>query len=201
MSGRTEHTGDTGNHRTTALILAGVVAGMLGLSYAAVPLYQLFCQVTGFGGTTQKAEKAPDEILARQITVRFDANVAQGLAWRFRPVQNTVTLKIGESVLAFYEAENQTKADLHGTATFNVTPEIAGAYFSKIECFCFTEQTLKPGERVDMPVTFFVDPEIMNDPDAKNIKEITLSYTFFPAADEPDVASAPENEKKGRSLE
>ena len=201
MSGRTEHTGDTGNHRTTALILAGVVAGMLGLSYAAVPLYQLFCQVTGFGGTTQKAEKAPDHVLARQITVRFDANVAQSLAWRFRPVQNTVILKIGESVLAFYEAENQTKADLHGTATFNVTPEIAGAYFSKIECFCFTEQTLKPGERVDMPVTFFVDPEIMNDPDAKNIKEITLSYTFFPAADEPDVASAPENEKKGRSLE
>ena len=201
MSGRTEHTGNTGNQRTTAFILAGVVAGMLGLSYAAVPLYQLFCQVTGFGGTTQKAEKAPDHVLARQITVRFDANVAQSLAWRFRPVQNTVILKIGESVLAFYEAENQTKADLHGTATFNVTPEIAGAYFSKIECFCFTEQTLKPGERVDMPVTFFVDPEIMNDPDAKNIKEITLSYTFFPAADEPDVASAPENEKKGRSLE
>lgn len=179
-----------GRHRIVALTLAGLVAGMLGLSYAAVPLYRIFCQVTGFGGTTQRADRVPDKVVNRKITVRFDANLAHGMPWRFTPVQQTLALKIGESALAFYEAENLTLKPLHGTATFNVTPEAAGSYFNKIECFCFTEQRLEPGERVDMPVNFFVDPEILNDPDAREITEITLSYTFFPVADQADVASA-----------
>ncbi|MDH3580014.1 MAG: cytochrome c oxidase assembly protein [Hyphomicrobiales bacterium] len=179
-----------GSHRLVALALAGIVAGMLGLSYAAVPLYRIFCQVTGFGGTTQRADKAPDKIVDHEISVRFDASLAHSMPWRFRPVQQTLTLKLGESTLAFYEAENLSSKPILGTATFNVSPEAAGSYFSKIECFCFTEQRLEPGERVDMPVTFFVDPEILQDPDAREITEITLSYTFFPVADEADVASA-----------
>lgn len=193
-SGRQKVSNETrrtrGGHFVLAFALAGLVAAMLGMSYAAVPLYRIFCQVTGFGGTTQKAEKAPDKPLARAITIRFDANVAYGMPWRFRPAQQSVELKIGEAALVFYEAENLTSKVLRGTATFNVTPEIAGSYFNKIECFCFTEQQLKPREKVDMPVSFFVDPDIMNDPDAKEITEITLSYTFFPVASEPDLASA-----------
>ncbi len=179
-----------GRHRIVALALAGVVAGMLGLSYAAVPLYRIFCQVTGYGGTTQKAKAAPGTVVDRKITVRFDANLAHGMPWAFKPAQQGLTVKLGESALAFYEAENLTSKPLRGTATFNVTPEAAGSYFNKIECFCFTEQRLEPGERVDMPVSFFIDPEILKDQDAKEITEITLSYTFFPVVDEPDVASA-----------
>lgn len=177
-------------HLVVALAMAGIVTGMLGLSYAAVPLYQLFCQVTGYGGTTQRAEQAPDTVLNRKIEVRFDANTGRGLGWNFRPVQRTIELKIGDSALAFYRAENVSNKRITGTATFNVTPEAAGSYFSKIECFCFTEQTLEAGASVDMPVTFFVDPEIVNDPEARNIKEITLSYTFFPVKDGKEVAEA-----------
>lgn len=179
-----------GRHGIVALTLASLVAGMLGLSYAAVPLYRIFCQVTGFGGTTQRADTVPDRVVDHEIKVRFDANLAYGMGWRFAPVQQTLTLKLGESALAFYEAENLASKPLRGTATFNVTPAAAGSYFNKIECFCFTEQRLEPGERVDMPVNFFVDPEILNDPDAREITEITLSYTFFPVADDADVASA-----------
>jgi cytochrome c oxidase assembly protein subunit 11 len=176
-------------HGALALVLTGVVAGMLGLSFAAVPLYRIFCQVTGFAGTTQRAEKGADTVLDKVVQVRFDANVAKDMPWRFHPVQNKIDLKIGESALAFYKAENLSSKPITGTATFNVTPEAAGYYFNKIQCFCFTEQTLEPGQKVDMPVTFFVDPEIVDDPDARNITEITLSYTFFPKEDAADVAA------------
>lgn len=168
--------------------MAGLVAGMVGLSYAAVPLYQLFCQVTGYGGTTQRAEQTPDTVLDRKVTVRFDANVARDMGWKFRPAQRQFEVRIGESALAFYEAENVTGKSITGTATFNVTPEAAGVYFNKVQCFCFTEQTLEPNQRVDMPVTFFIDPEFVRDRETKNIQEITLSYTFFPVKDGKDVA-------------
>lgn len=180
-----------------AVSMASLAVGMVGLSYAAVPLYQLFCQVTGYGGTTQRAERAPDTVLDRTITVRFDANVGRGLGWSFRPVQRQQVLKIGESSLAFYEAKNLTQRTLTGTATFNVSPQAAGSYFSKIECFCFTEQTLEPGERADMPVTFFIDPDIVNDPEARNIQEITLSYTFFPVKESAAAAAGKGTPKRG----
>ena len=166
----------------TALIAAGVVVGMGAMAYAAVPLYQMFCQVTGFGGTTQVAEKAPSEIGERVITVRFNADTGRGLGWDFRPQQRSITLRVGEQALAFYEASNPDDRRIVGSATFNVTPDKAGAYFNKIECFCFTEQALKPGQRVDMPVSFFVDPGIVNDRNLDDIKTITLSYTFFEVA-------------------
>jgi cytochrome c oxidase assembly protein subunit 11 len=181
--------GDRRRHGVTALVLAGVVAGMTGLSFAAVPLYRIFCQVTGYGGTTQQAERDSGKVLDRTVKVRFDANVAQDMPWRFEPVRNEVEVRIGESTLAFYEAENKTSEPIRGTATYNVTPEAAGYYFNKIDCFCFTEQVLKPGQRMDMPVNFFVDPEIVNDPDTRNITEITLSYTFFPSGDDENDAA------------
>jgi cytochrome c oxidase assembly protein subunit 11 len=168
-------------NRNVAFTAAGAGLAMLGLAYASVPLYSLFCQATGFGGTTQRAAEAPKQQLENTITIRFDANTAQSLPWKFNPVQQTMTVKIGEPALAHYEAVNQSNDTITGTAGFNVTPVAAGAYFDKIQCFCFTEQTLKPGERVDMPVQYFVDPAILDDPDAKGIKEITLSYTFYPA--------------------
>ncbi|GAK45017.1 cytochrome c oxidase assembly protein CtaG/Cox11 [Tepidicaulis marinus] len=163
-----------------ALLCAGVAAGMVGLSYAAVPLYQIFCQVTGYGGTTNRADTASASVLDRQITIRFDGNVSKDIPWDFKPVSEPVTLKVGETGLAFYEAYNNSDKPIVGTATFNVTPQQAGYYFNKIECFCFTEQRLEPGQRVDMPVTFFIDPEIADDPQLDSIKTITLSYTFFP---------------------
>lgn len=188
-----------GKHKIVALSLAGVVAGMLGLSFAAVPLYKIFCQVTGFGGTTQRAETSPDRILDRKIKVRFDANLARGMGWKFQPAQTMIELKIGETALAFYEASNTSSKPVRGTATFNVTPEAAGSYFSKIECFCFTEQLLEPGQSADMPVTFFIDPEIVDDPDARNITEITLSYTFFPVAETADSAPVRSGKSRGGS--
>jgi len=174
----------------TALVLVGVVAGMGGLAYASVPLYRLFCQVTGFGGTTQVAERLPDRVLDRVITVRFNADVSSSLAWRFRPAQRSIDVRLGEQGLAFFTARNEADAATTGTATFNVSPEAAGSYFNKVECFCFSEQTLEAGARADMPVTFFIDPEIVNDPEAKNIQEITLSYTFFPVKDDAEVAAS-----------
>ena len=165
-------------HRRVALWAGAMAVGMLGMAYAAVPLYQMFCQVTGYGGTTQRATAAPTTVLERTINIRFDSNVAPGLGWQFKPVERVVSVKIGENKLAFYRATNQDDQPVTGTASFNVAPAAAGQYFSKIECFCFQEQTLKPGESVEMPVSFFVDPEIMNDPDARHLTQITLSYTF-----------------------
>ncbi len=169
----------TANHNVVGLMLAGLVVSMLGLSYAAVPLYKIFCQVTGYAGTTQRAKAAPATASKKTILVRFDANVSRDLDWQFKPVQRSITLKIGEEKLAFYKAINTSNKPITGTATFNVTPAIAGSYFNKIACFCFTEQTLQPGESVDMPVSFFIDPDILTDPDTIDVKEITLSYTFF----------------------
>ncbi|MEM7523893.1 MAG: cytochrome c oxidase assembly protein [Pseudomonadota bacterium] len=151
---------------------------MLGLSFAAVPLYDLFCRVTGYGGTVTAADKAPDQVLDRFVTVRFDASKDRDFPWSFKPVETTMKIRIGETGLAFYEASNPTDRPIAGTASFNVAPFSAGGYFSKIECFCFTEQVLQPGETVQMPVTFFVDPEIVHDDEAKLIHTITLSYTF-----------------------
>lgn len=167
-------------HKKVALSAFALVCVMVGLSFAAVPLYQIFCQVTGYGGTTKRAAAHEGPVSDQKITVRFNSNISKGLAWRFKPAQQTLDLKLGENKLAFYRATNTSNETLHGTATFNVTPEIAGSYFNKIECFCFTEQTLKPGQTVDMPVSFFIDPEIVKDRDARGIQEITLSYTFFP---------------------
>jgi cytochrome c oxidase assembly protein subunit 11 len=175
-----------------ALIAASVAAGMVGLSYAAVPLYQLFCQVTGFGGTTQRADAAPQQAMDQTVRVQFDANTSSNLDWAFHPVQESVTVRIGEQNLAFYKATNTSDKPLTGTAVFNVTPVQAGAYFNKIQCFCFTEQLLEPGQSIDMPVSFFVDPALLNDPDAAGIKEITLSYTFYPVDKPKAVSEAPQ---------
>jgi cytochrome c oxidase assembly protein subunit 11 len=164
-----------------AALLFGVVAGMAGLAYASVPLYRLFCQVTGFGGTTQVSGQAPGAVAGRMLTVRFDANVARDLPWRFEPEVAAVKVAVGENVLAYYRARNTSDVPVTGTATFNVTPHKAGPFFAKIECFCFAEQTLAPGEEMNMPVSFFIDPEILERPEAKDLGEITLSYTFFRA--------------------
>lgn len=163
-------------------------SGMIGVTYASVPLYKLFCQVTGYGGTTQVAETGASNVLDREITIRFDANVSGQLPWGFQPKQREVTIKIGETKQISYEAVNLFNKDTRGKATFNVVPELAGAYFNKLQCFCFTDTTLKPGEKLDMPVVFFVDPEIVNEVDLKDIKTITLSYTFFPSTDETPIA-------------
>lgn len=175
----------TQNNRNarTAGYVAGVVAAMVGLSFAAVPAYRAFCQVTGFGGATGRAETGADRMLDRTVTVRFDAAVNKGLAWRFHPEQPSQTLRLGETSLAFYEAENLSDRPVSGRATFNVMPSKAGVYFRKIECFCFTEQTLQPGEKVSMPVSYFVDPELADDPNLADVETITLAYTFFPFDD------------------
>lgn len=162
-------------------IAAGLAAlGMVGAAFAAVPLYRVFCQVTGYGGATNVAAMAPSQIIQdRIITVNFDANVARGMAWDFRPAQRRVSVAAGEDALAFYVATNPSDRTITGSATFNVSPAKAGKYFSKIQCFCFTEQVLTPGQTVDMGISFFVDPEIVHDRDLDDVTEITLSYTFF----------------------
>ncbi len=172
-------TAQSGQNSRLAARLVLVAASMVGLSFAAVPFYSWFCQVTGFAGTPQKAAGASAEILDQTITIRFDANTDAGMPWEFRPVETEMTIRIGETGMAFYEAYNPTDRVIAGTAAFNVAPDIAGAYFTKIDCFCFTEQVLQPGERVQMPVTFYVDPEITRDGDTKQVQHITLSYTFY----------------------
>ncbi|HXG80664.1 MAG TPA: cytochrome c oxidase assembly protein [Sphingomicrobium sp.] len=173
-------------NRAVGIRAALVGLAMLGLAFAAVPLYRIFCQVTGFGGTTMRAEAAPGAV-AGQVGVRFDANISPTLPWKFEPEQTTVRIRPGAKTTVFYKASNYTARRTVGTATFNVTPEAAGKYFSKIECFCFTEQTLKGGESVRMPVVFYVDPRLREDPDTRHIDEITLSYTFYPV-ENPDSA-------------
>lgn len=174
------------SRRVTALALIGVVVGMTGLAFASVPLYRLFCQVTGYGGTPRVAVDGPAagsvDTAGRTVTVRFDANVNPALPWRFRPEQRRVEVPLGESALAFYRAENLSDMPVIGTATFNVTPNKAAPYFVKVQCFCFDEQRLEAGAGVDMPVSFYVDPAIAEDPDTRDVSTITLSYTFFRAA-------------------
>jgi cytochrome c oxidase assembly protein subunit 11 len=167
---------------------AGTVAGALGmlgvsvgLVVASVPLYRLVCDVTGLGGSTNVATKAPDEKSERIVTVRFDANIARDLPWRFEPMQPEIKVQLGEQALVFFKATNLSAAPVHGTATFNVTPHKVGQYFSKIECFCFTEQVLQPGETVEMPVSFYVDPKLALDEFTNEVRTLTLSYTFFRA--------------------
>ncbi|MEW2919295.1 cytochrome c oxidase assembly protein [Ruegeria sp. ANG10] len=163
----------------TVMQTVSVVVLMGGLAWAAVPFYDWFCRVTGFGGTVGVAEAAPEDILDRKVTVRFDASKAKGMAWEFKPVEREMEVRIGETGLAFYEAHNPTDRPIAGQASYNVAPYSAGGYFQKIACFCFEEQVLQPGERVQMPVTFFVDPEIVEDLEAKYVHTITLSYTFY----------------------
>jgi cytochrome c oxidase assembly protein subunit 11 len=163
----------------TALLMALIVAAMVGLAFASAPLYRMFCAYTGFDGTPQRADRAPGAV-AGQIGVRFDANVHPGLPWRFEPDQTTVRVKPGAKTQIFYRAQNLSAKTITGQAVFNVSPDQVGKYFKKIQCFCFTEQTLKAGEAKDMPVVFFVDPAIKKDPDTKDLDEITLSYTFYP---------------------
>jgi len=167
--------------RWTALAAATLVVGMVGLSFAAVPLYDLFCRVTGYGGTTQEAAAPSERIVDRTLTIRFDASVNGDLPWAFGPVKRAVSLRAGENGLAFYQARNRADVPVTGTATFNVTPQKAGIYFTKVDCFCFTEQRLGPGETAELPVAFYVDPEIADDPEMDDVNTITLSYTFFRA--------------------
>ena len=189
--------GQRRRHGVWALSLAGLVAAMVGLSFAAVPLYRLFCQVTSYDGTPRRADKGADHVLDRTITIRFDGNVDPGLPWSFAPVQQTMEVKIGETALAFFKATNNTDAPITGRAIFNVSPEQAGLYFTKIQCFCFTKQTLAAGASAEMPVTFFVDTKIVEDDYAKNISEITLSYTFYRTENDPGAAAAPANSNSG----
>ncbi len=184
------------SNKRTATALGSVILGMACLTAASVPLYDLFCRVTGYGGTTQVAEAAAPVVLDETIQIRFDASIGDDLPWHFQPVERKIKVKLGENRLAFYRAVNPSDQPLVGTASFNVTPHKAGPYFSKIDCFCFTEQTLMPGEAVDMPVSFFVDPAILEDENTKDLKTITLSYTFFMLEEESDaLADLPQKER------
>lgn len=181
------------NNNRLGFALFGVAVGMLGLGYAAVPLYEMFCRVTGFGGTTQRATLAQAmdaEQFARSaggktISIRFDANTARDLPWVFKPLQTTDRVTVGQRDMAIYTARNDTPVPITGTATFNVEPEQAGKYFNKVQCFCFTEQTLQPGQEVRMPVIYYIDPAALDDPNMQGVSQITLSYTFHKAADQP----------------
>jgi cytochrome c oxidase assembly protein subunit 11 len=163
---------------------------MIAAAYAAVPLYRLFCEATGYGGTPQRAQSAPQSPIDRTITVEFDANAGTGLPWTFLPAQRRISTRIGEQTIAYYRAANNSVEARTGSAVFNVTPALAGRYFNKIECFCFQEQTLQPGQSVDLPVVFFIDPKIADDKDLVSLKTITLSYTFYPVAQERTAAEA-----------
>lgn len=185
------------NLRVGLLAFAGALA-MLGLGYASVPLYRLFCQVTGFGGTTMQATESDAARAAalatgQKISIRFDATTAMGMPWTFRPAQATDTITIGERDIATYVARNDSDQPITGMATFNVEPEQAGKYFNKIQCFCFTEQTLQPGQEVTMPVLYYVDPAALEDPNMKGVEQITLSYTFHRAKDPARPASSGTN--------
>ena len=194
MSNQAPEQQKLGNGTVVAVCMTFVVA-MAGMAYAAVPLYEMFCKVTGYGGTTQRVEQMSETILDRTMKVRFDANTGHGLPWQFKPVQREVALKIGETVEIRYTAKNMSSRPVTGQATFNVTPQSAGAYFNKVQCFCFTETTLQPGEEMEMPVVFFIDPAIVEPLETKNINTITLSYTFYPHEAQKPVASVSEKAK------
>jgi cytochrome c oxidase assembly protein subunit 11 len=174
------------------------VAAMVGAAYAAVPLYNWFCRTTGFGGTTQVASAAPGQVLQRTLTVRFDGNVSGGLPWRFEPETRTVTVRIGEPHTVYYKVTNEAARETVGQASYNVTPPTVGAYFSKLNCFCFTEQRMKPGETRDMAVVFYIEPALVKDSDQDGLNTITLSYTFFPVR-QPAKPVAHSGESKGRT--
>ncbi len=178
------------NRRVGFIALIGVLA-MLGLGFASVPLYRMFCQVTGFGGTTSRAtaaEASKVKVASGSISVRFDGNVDRGMPWRFAPEQTTQEMRIGTRKMAYFRAENLSDHPITGVASFNVEPEQVGKYFKKVQCFCFSRQTLQPHQSVDMPVIYYVDPAILDDPDASDVQQITLSYTFHIAADDPSKA-------------
>jgi cytochrome c oxidase assembly protein subunit 11 len=178
--------------RAVGLAAAGLVALMIAASYAAVPLYSYLCRTTNFDGTPRRAAEPSRRIVEQSIEVRFDANVAPGLAWRFEPVQRTLNVKLGENVLAFYRATNISHKTQRGIASFNVLPEQSAAYFNKVQCFCFTEQELRPGEVAEFPVSFYIDPQITSDKDARDTRNITLSYTFHPlATPKPGLTAEP----------
>ena len=174
----------------TALTVAATVAAMTGLAFAAVPLYNAFCRATGFGGATQTAATAPERVLDRRIQVRFDANIAADLPVEFAPKQRTQSLRIGETGLAFYRIRNLSNETIVARATYNVTPHTAGAYFFKTECFCFNDRVLAPGEEADLPVVYFISPDVVADPDTSGLSELTLSYTYFRAADQSAAGPA-----------
>ncbi len=169
------------NRKLTAIVVGGIAFGMVGMAFAAVPLYEIFCRITGYGGTTERVDAAPGEILDRMVTVQFDANTAAELGWAFAPAQHSVEVRLGEPTVIEYVAQNLTDRPTAGTAVFNVTPENIGAYFDKIQCFCFTSQVLGPGETARFPVMFFVDPDLADNTLLDYIQTITLSYTFYPA--------------------
>ncbi|HEY1794614.1 MAG TPA: cytochrome c oxidase assembly protein, partial [Stellaceae bacterium] len=178
-----------GRNATVAVLLVAVIAGMSGLVAASVPLYRLFCAATGYNGTTQRASAAPSDIASAWVTVRFDAETAPDLAWDFRPEQAEVRVHPGQQTQVFFRAHSRSSEVTTGSATFNVTPTKTGIYFDKLQCFCFTKQVLKPGESKDMGVVFFVDPDLLTDPNTRDVRTITLSYTMFRAA-EPEIPSA-----------
>lgn len=203
MTENTENSGIEQNHvnaaaqaatkqranRIVALSCFTFFVAMIGVAYASVPLYEMFCKVTGYGGTTQRVDQMSDVVLDKTLNIRFDANVAGGLPWEFQPVQREVTVRIGETILVNYEARNVSDRPTTGRATFNVSPDLTGSYFNKVQCFCFTDTTLAPGETLLMPVMFFVDPDIVKEKDLKGLRSITLSYTFFPQDKEPAKVS------------
>lgn len=180
----------TGNGRVVAMCL-GLVVGMGGLAYASVPLYDLFCRVTGYGGTTQRVDSSLGvPVIDRQINVRFDANTASSLNWRFAPAQREITVQMGEQVIINYVAENLSDEPIVGMANFNVTPQSAGVFFNKVECFCFTDTYIEPGGKLEMPVVFYVDPDMDKEETTKSLNTITLSYTFFESETTPDEITA-----------
>jgi cytochrome c oxidase assembly protein subunit 11 len=194
---KTEKTEKTSRRSNANRVVVGVClaffGGMLGMAYAAVPLYSAFCKATGYGGTTQRTTQYASKVLDRDVTIRFDTNAA-GIPWDFQPVKRSMTIKIGATAQAHFTATNKSDKPMTGRATFNVTPELAGAYFNKVECFCFTDTTLQPGETLDMPVVYYVDPDIVNSTEMKDVKTITLSYTMFPVEGNKPVASVPAKE-------
>jgi cytochrome c oxidase assembly protein subunit 11 len=191
---RTPVTPNARKNRRVAFAAATVFCCMVGLSYASVPLYRAFCQATGYGGTPKRAVQLSSKTTDQKITIRFDSNTSGGLSWKFSARQPRMTIKIGDAAMAYFDAKNFGDKVATGSAMFNVTPPQAGAYFNKVQCFCFDKHTLKPGEAAEFPVQYFVDPAILDDPDAASITEITLSYTFYPATpDAADVASTKTN--------
>lgn len=177
-----------GRNARLAVVCTLVFAGMVGMAYASVPLYRAFCQLTGFDGTVRKADKAPDKVLDRKLTIRFDANVRE-LPWSFTASQVSQEVKIGDTGLAFYKVTNNGKTPMTGRASYNVIPESAGLYFQKLECFCFTDQTIQPGQTVEFPVVYFVDPQFASDFETRGAQEVTLSYTFFPSTEKKTQAA------------